>query len=77
MTQDWHHYAIYDHPKDYPEDFVVRRWRIVEGSLNPVPDETPFARATSLREARAAIPPGLVHLHRHPEDDPVLVETWV
>lgn len=67
-------YAIYDHPKDYPNNFVVRKWvpgcGIVYASLKPV-------LAGSLEAARAALPKGLTQLPPHPDDDPVLVEVWV
>ena len=71
------HYAIYDHPKDYPDDFVVRRWRIVPGRAEPIPEKRPFALTRSLDEARQAIPPGLVRILPAPNDDPVIVETWI
>lgn len=77
MSQDWHHYAIYFNPSDFPGKYVLRRWAIKEGVPFPLPDPSPTYVADTLSEVRAQVPAGLVHLHRHPEDDPVIVETWM
>jgi hypothetical protein len=63
-------FVIYDHPRDYPGHFVVRRW------LGDRPTED-FAIALTLAEARAEVPRGRVRLARSAADDPVIVETWV
>lgn len=68
-------WTVYDHPADYPDHFVARRFE-VDGS---------GARATSitiwssgLGELRAALAGrGLTVLTRSPEDDPKIVETWL
>lgn len=70
-------FTIYEKPKDYPDKFVVRRWAVVRGRPNPVPDPKAWAVADSLEMARKALPPGLVCTQRYPGDDPVIVETWV
>ena len=67
-------YTIYDHPRDYPEGFVVRQWRIASGEGGPTPEEA--WTAPSLEAARALVPAGLFCLPRVAEDDPVIVETW-
>ena len=77
MSQDWHHFAIYFNPSDFPGKYVLRRWAITEGSPFPVPDKTPMGAAFSIEELRAKVPPGLVCLRRDPTDDPVIVEVWV
>jgi hypothetical protein len=77
MSKDWHHYAIYYNPKDYPGKYVVRRWAIQEGNPEPVPDKDPMAVVDGLSEARKAVPAGLVRIQPHPEDDPVIVESWI
>lgn len=68
------HWAIYDHPKDYPNNFVVRRWTLAGG--NPVPDRE-CSLASSLEEAREFIPAGLVRVSPFPGEDPIIVETWI
>lgn len=61
-------WAIYDHPSDYPNHFVVRRWEWM------TPDEGCQLYDT-LEDARAAIPPGLVCIVGN--SDPVIIETWI
>jgi len=61
-------WAIYDHPKDYPNHFVLRRWEWT------TPDED-CQLFDTLEEARAAVPPGLVRFVG--DSNPVIVETWI
>jgi len=71
-------YVIYQRPKDWPQyAYVVRRWRVVPGVRAPLADIRPWALTQTIQLARASIPPGLVLLPRSPEDDPVIVETWL
>ena len=68
-------YAIYDHPKDAPDSWVVREWWIMENEREPLPA---LARAfNTLEEARDYLPEGLTKIARHPDDDVSLVEAWV
>lgn len=68
-------YVIYDHPRDFPVGFVVRRWEIRAGDdLRP----TQVWRAESLEHARKLVPPQAdVCIPRSPEDDYAIVETWM
>ncbi len=68
--------TIYDHPRDYPDDFVVRRW-VGRGLNEPVPDRDPYARVETLEEARALVPKDYSHTPRVAEDDPKIVESWI
>ena len=67
-------YTIYEHPTDYPDGYVVRRW-LVEAGAPPTP--LGAHRAPTLDAVRALLPPGLARLPRELEDDPVIVETWL
>jgi hypothetical protein len=64
-------YAIYKHPLDYPENYVVRKW---DGLA---PDVEPLAVVDTLATARAALPSELTNIGRYDEDDACLVEVWV
>lgn len=66
-------FTIYDHPRDHPNSWVVRRW--VVRRLACRPDE--MRLAGSLEEARDLLPPGVTRLPRGPDDDPRIVETWL
>jgi len=69
-------FAIYWSPLDFPGKYVVRRWYVVPGNPDPVPDVVPRLTG-SIDEARMMVPPGLTRIERQELDDPVLVETWV
>jgi len=73
MNPDFPIYTVYAHPSDYPEEFVVRRW----SARTQQPDPEPCFRAATLEGVRAQLPPDLTRLSRHPDDDPVIVETWI
>lgn len=63
-------YTVYFDTKDYPGRYVVR--------LFATDKPTTWARsAETLDEVRALIPPGLVRLLRHPDDEPTIVEVWL
>ena len=66
-------YTIYDHPSDYPQYYVVRRWYVFAGFAYPSPCLT---LAETLEGAREALPGGLVNLGRDGEHDPVILEVW-
>jgi len=70
-------YTIYKDPSDYPGMYVVREFRIVRGSLDPVAAKAPMIVTPKIQEARARIPFGCVPIMRRPEDDPCIVETWL
>lgn len=64
-------YTIYDHPKDYPNHFVVRRWDF--DKLIPLDCKL----ADSLNAARDLIPRSCIRLERSSDDDPTVVENWL
>jgi len=68
-------WVVYDHPSDYPQHFVVRRWSWSrEEGIQPSHD---CSLHHTLEDARAAIPDGLFRLPRHAYDDPVILEVWI
>jgi len=68
-------YVVFGRPRDYPGEFVVRRW---SGRHNtPLDLGEPFARGKTLGDVRRALPAGLFNLGRQPMDDPWIVEVWV
>lgn len=68
-------YTIYDHPKDYPQNFVVREWRITALGLYHTENRWLYE---SLEAARQPLENrGLVCVVRQEKDDPVIIETWM
>jgi hypothetical protein len=66
-------WTIYDHPRDYPDSFVLRRWTLDPGAQ---PDSEARTGAAP-DDLRALIPPGAYDPGRMARDDPVIVEVWI
>jgi hypothetical protein len=64
-------WTIYDHPKDFPDLFVARKF------VGEMPASEAYAHSAiePLRELMRGF--GLVCLARSPSDDPAIVETWI
>lgn len=70
-------FVIYEYPSDYPNKFVVRQWRILEGGITQV-SMVPHCIATCIEEARKSIAGlRLVRLNPVEGDDPVIREVWL
>ena len=67
-------WTVYEKPRDWPEGWVTRCFRVGPGHHGE-PGEAFFC--TTLEDARKCIPPGLYCMPRQPNDDPVIVETWI
>lgn len=67
-------YAIYDRPKDHPDHFVVRRWKVVRGKPTR---QKPVVIADSLEDARTCVPPGKMRFDRTTLVRDVIAEAWL
>lgn len=67
-------FTITDHPKDFPDAYVARLHLTL-----PAPEALPLIfKNPDLEAVRAVMRTmGLVKLDRSPEDDPVILETWL
>ena len=64
-------YVVYDHPKDYPNFFVIREWQ------NEIPKQVVFT-SNDLDVVRGfLLMRGLVNIGRFYEDDPKILEVWM
>jgi hypothetical protein len=68
-------YTIYKNPSDYPDKHVVRLWEVSKEGV--LPHTNPIIVCDTLEQARLAIPKGLVSTGRKPDDDPVIVESYI
>lgn len=68
-------FVIYDHPADFPDEFVCRRLYLKAGMVFFEADL--FARGETLNTVRSQLPAGQIRFGRSSEDDPVIVETWL
>jgi hypothetical protein len=74
-TGELSQWVIYDHPSDFPDCFVIRRW-VIEAT-GPV-KTADILWSTSLETLRDEMQRrGLYCLPRFEEDDPKIVEVWM
>ena len=64
-------YCVYENPSDYLGKYVVRKW------FNNQPKLIPEALGDDLEKVRQVIPKHFIKLDRSPDDDPVILETWI
>jgi hypothetical protein len=69
-------WTVYDHPTDYPNTFVARRFDIDGNGATPTASIIVAPDLTTLRDI-LAFQMGLTCLTRSPGDDPKIVETWL
>jgi hypothetical protein len=69
-------WTVYDHPTDYPDKFVARRFDIDANGPRPSASIIITADLAMLRDILCH-KLHLVCLTRSPEDDPKIVETWL
>jgi len=70
-------WVIYDHPRDYPNHFVVRK-QVSRPGVIKIDKECHLTK--TLGEARELVQrfqPGVVCFDRHPTDDTFIVESWL
>jgi hypothetical protein len=63
-------WTIYDHPSDFPDDYVARRFEYDQPTSDMIVGELDQMRKAFLRA-------GLVCMTRDQKDDPKIVETWL
>ena len=69
-------WRVYKHPKDYPGEYVARKFLIAEDFYRS--SDSIISR--SLRDVRnllRSLYPGLIQLKRPPDDEPHIVEVWL
>jgi hypothetical protein len=67
-------WTVYDHPLDYPEWFVARRFELVGEKTRPTLD---IMLSATLEGVREKIPRGLYCMPRFENDEPQIVEVWL
>ena len=82
MSSELSMWCVYEKPRDFPRCFVARRFVITQtaptrAAALPTSDVVVSRNLDDLREQLALRWPGLVRLARDPNDDPVIVETWI
>lgn len=66
-------YTVFFNPSDFPGQYVVRAFEVVQCAVHP----SAMARsAQTLAEARTHIPRGLFRMDPQPGDHPSVIEVW-
>ena len=63
-------WTVYDSPRDLPGRYVARLFVMDKAT-------TKVITAPTLEAVRNLLPAGLTCLERNPQDDPMIVETWL
>lgn len=75
MTEYLNTWVVYDHPRDFPDGYMARRWEIGGGQNRPT-NET--IASTDLGSVRSRLKEkGLMKIDRQEGDDPCILETWL
>ena len=72
--------AVYDHPQGYVARAHIvaqNRYGVMGCGKSAYASPTIYIARETLDAVRAAIPDDMVKMIRHPQDDPVIIETYV
>lgn len=70
-------YTLYNHPRDFPDHWVIRAWRVERGDPEPKPDPDVLLFETASLAIEWADSRGLTMLDRQPDDDPCIACTFL
>lgn len=76
MSDELQQWTIYDHPADFPNNYVARQWFVGASGARPG-DYAVHPDPDKLRDYIQQQLPGAVCLTRSPEDHPTIMETWL
>jgi len=75
-TEDFNIWTLYDHPADFPDSYVARRF---SGMTGKATDQTIIGETPGeiLVKIQAVDPNACMFIPRSPNDDPVIMGTWI
>lgn len=68
-------WTIYDHPRDFPDDFVARKFLVSGRGPRATLDVLCFRDIEAARQSMISM--GLTRIQRDPNDEPQIVEVWL
>jgi hypothetical protein len=74
MSDDLYVWTIYNHPRDFPNSYVARKFS-TRGGATPTKDIIVSPTLSDLRFQLKRM--GLTCLPRSPGDEPQIVESWI
>jgi hypothetical protein len=70
-------WTVYKHPKDYPGEYVARKFVITEDFYGPSNESISSRSLRDVRNVLRSLYRGLIQLKRPPHDEPLIVEVWL
>ena len=70
-------WRVYKHPKDYPGEYVARKFLITEDFYGPTYESITSRSLRDVRNVLRSLYRGLIQLKRLPDDGPDIVEVWL
>ena len=70
-------WTVYKHPKDYPDEYVARKFVIMEDFYGPSNESISSRSLRDVRNVLRSLYRGLIQLKRPPDDEPHIVEVWL
>ena len=67
-------YVVYEHPTDYPDKFVLRKWAITPNEIHP--EKTVIVEDT-LEALHKHVPHNMARIERNILDEPQIIEIWL
>lgn len=68
-------WTVYDHPTDFPNDYVARKWELDHTGVRATDEVILHRRLAAVRMQMRVR--GLTCLPRLPMDEPKIVEVWL
>jgi hypothetical protein len=76
VSDDLPMWTVYDHPRDFPDAFVARLWKVGRGGRPVATGQTVVSHDIEIIRG-AFRDAGLTCLPRQEADDPKIVEVWL
>jgi len=70
-------WRVYKHPKDYPGEYVARKFVITEDFYGPSNESISSRSLRDVRSVLRSLYRGLIQLKRLPDDESHIVEVWL
>lgn len=70
-------WRVYKHPKDYPGEYVARKFLITEDFYGPTYESINSRSLRDVRNVLRSLYRGLIQLKHLPDDGPDIVEVWL
>ena len=68
-------WVLYDHPKDFPDKYVARKWHVQTGRGTPTDEIITDDQLDELRKKMQH--KCLTKIQRNTINDPIIIETWM